>query len=772
MKVISTVKNQKIDKDTEEIIASFDYPARTKRLEVAPYGEGGLSDARVYRVIASHTSFAYIIKVGPTDQIEEEYSNYSRFVKGRLRCAVNLERSRVGQRISGLREALLDRHIGYRGLGEHFQLCSTFEDVQRVLDPIFVCLAAWYDQEPSSEEVDIRRLFQDVRDKCKSRWARDYGAYKTVSLKELNLSLFNPLDICQVPSENEKYSTGFRHGDLRFQNVFVNGKGGNPFIIDFATTGHGRILEDFVKLETSVKFELLNCTESEFFRFEEYLSMQRTYEPLPQNDEAVSSNSRLSLAFRTVELIRQNAKRFGRKDGFEAYLYLLLLQSLKFMGYDWATGEERDRAHIASHLLALRLIPRLANYVSPQIQISSSQKKTAFDPYYDTALRLLNEDNRVLTVFQRTPSLLFDPASDTEREFQKALLRFGHSCIDKKQYRFNYVFSAVDSAAKFSSLDDSERSRFKQRLRNLKALEKKTSSEGDSRFRLECIGGDRRVFSPMVLTDNDSAFFLAEDESIPRSRKVIYMGVSKSTHLQTLHDLIKKTTIYPDPQTYDSIIDMLEKEHVGHVDYEIIDKPDAMYIMGSRIARESKRRLIIVQRTPSLVLGAEPLAQGTKNKYDILFMREIKKKIKMALKPGFNFSYLYSEELTRRRYKAVMESNRPQRDKDRFTREINSNLKLLKAREDESLKSTRRGHDYSFRIASVSSNYMGPLALGDSNFAFLFGQIGNKTLVLNVKSKDLTDVVYDKIIQERPSPKTWEVLAREIGSLPPDQASS
>lgn len=767
--IVDNVANEeKLDDDSKNIIKSFKYPEGTDKLYVSRFGTGGLSGATVYRVIPSGSSSTYIIKVGPTDLIQEEYNNYGNFVQERLRCAMKPIFSK-GNGKSGLMETMLDQHNNYIGLSEYFRNCSTMEQVEKILRPIFKYLNEWYDLEKKRQVLDTLSLFNsDSMEEYRKQWRSNYQNFRLVPQQELGFSLFNPIDMSLVPSEHKEFLIGFHHGDLRFQNIFVNEKSNEPKIIDFAKTNKGIILMDFAKMEASVKFELLNCNLLEFYKLEEILSTQKDYGAISINETIITENSNLSLAFKTVELVRQEAGRYRSNEDFKAYQYLLLLQSLKFMGYNWATIEERNRAHISAHLLTMVLNQPLARYVSPEIHVSDAQRTDDFDPFYNTSLRLLKNNNiHSLTLVQRTPSLLFKPESKAEEEFANELMNWGKRCTKEKVY-FNYIFSATESGEKYNGLNDLEKDQFIKRLQELMLLEKESLENGNYRFRIECIGDDRRVFSPMILTDKESAIFLAEDASIVRARKVVSMSISNSTNIQGLHNSIKKMMILPQVQSESSILKLVEKSEKSKPEYTISDKEHAMYTMGEEIAKESKERLIIIQRTPSLILGAEPLENkdGDKFKHDQQFIEELMKIARKASRSSkLSFTYLWSKDLTKDRFKSFMNSRADDSIKVDLSNKINNRLQTLKNLEDESYKETKHGKDYTFRIASISSTFLGPLALGDMTVAFLFANTENKALVLRIKSKEISNDIYEKIISERPSPNDWKSFAREIGTL-------
>jgi hypothetical protein len=125
------------------------------------------------------------------------------------------------------------------------------------------------------------------------------------------------------------------HGDLNGNNVLIDA---NDFtwLIDFFRTSKGHILRDFIELETTVKFELMNVSDIKAIHemetallkpsnFDENLEFSNNF----HNDE-------LAKAFSVIKSLRSLAHDQIRpsKDMREYYIGLFY-QTLNLLRYYW-----------------------------------------------------------------------------------------------------------------------------------------------------------------------------------------------------------------------------------------------------------------------------------------------------------------------------------------------------------------------------------------------------------------------------------------------------
>lgn len=190
----------------------------------------------------------------------------------------------------------------------------------------------------------------------------------------------------------------------------------------------------------------------------------------------------------------------------------------------------------------------------------------------------------------------------------------------------------------------------------------------------------------------------------------------------------------------------------------LVDSENSMYDLGKEIAEGAKQRLVIVQRTPSLLLGPQPLEQSIKHEWDEQFTEILDAKANETIKnKNFQFFYFYSREKTLEQLRKQDLSDETKRILQKNVREKISSYKMIEKRSQ-----------HRFRIESFSVQMSGPLAVGDSNIAFWIGEKGERKervmIAIRVQSKELTDRLFQelpRLIAATPS-EDYDLL-KEIG---------
>jgi hypothetical protein len=140
------------------------------------------------------------------------------------------------------------------------------------------------------------------------------------------------------------------HGDFNRNNIILD-NGGNPWLIDFMLTGRSCALRDFIRLETTVKFEILdpNISQLAYFKFENALISNNTQVPIFSNDP--DEQNKLEKAYGTIKQIRllATARVPGAPNNTSQYYICLLVQTIKFL--TWNDYNSKDFILISSSLL-------------------------------------------------------------------------------------------------------------------------------------------------------------------------------------------------------------------------------------------------------------------------------------------------------------------------------------------------------------------------------------------------------------------------------------
>jgi nucleoside phosphorylase len=191
---------------------------------------------------------------------------------------------------------------------------------------------------------------------------------------------------------------------------------------------------------------------------------------------------------------------------------------------------------------------------------------------------------------------------------------------------------------------------------------------------------------------------------------------------------------------------------------EIALGENIMYRLGKDIAHNSKRFLVIFQRTPSLLLGPEPLEKKSKNKWDKELIDALDDCVIRTQKENFQFIYLYSLAHTLKRLNQL-----PLRLRENFKETVIKNIKKyhnIQERSNERFKISQ--------IDDVSTmdpliKFCGPVAISDSETALWLAERDKgefrKMLVPRLKSRDLSFRLYKELVNMiAPSPSSLDKL--------------
>ncbi len=155
---------------------------------------------------------------------------------------------------------------------------------------------------------------------------------------------------------------------------------------------------------------------------------------------------------------------------------------------------------------------------------------------------------------------------------------------------------------------------------------------------------------------------------------------------------------------------------------------EEMYNLGTAIIKSTQKRLYVVQKTPSLILGVRPyLAEKKhKNHYDATFTNELLAWIdKSKDQEGKEFSYFFSLQETQAEIKSLQENRE-------YATEIANNIAKL-----DTIQRETAGR---FRFCALNSSGSGPMIVGDTRYAIWI--TGNETaFAISQNSPKLCDAL-------------------------------
>lgn len=153
----------------------------------------------------------------------------------------------------------------------------------------------------------------------------------TLEFPEVDRPLPNPIYWIRERNLHALTRLCTTHGDLHGGNVFVDANH-QCWLIDFARTGEGHILRDFIELETDIKFSLLSETSWPIlYEFELALASPRRFGEL-QGLPCPFTQEELRKAFEAIKTLRRLAHDVVKpSDDMYEYYCGLLYQTLNIV---------------------------------------------------------------------------------------------------------------------------------------------------------------------------------------------------------------------------------------------------------------------------------------------------------------------------------------------------------------------------------------------------------------------------------------------------------
>jgi CheY-like chemotaxis protein len=336
--------------------------------------EQGFSGSVVFRVEPRYRhrgrGESVVAKIGEWPLIGQEERNFVQVVQGvvgghRLPQRLDLARTRF---LGGL-------VYSFAGLGEvtgfaKFYTESTPDDIIHVLENLFLetCFP-WgrHDKvlQPffnftehyfSHLHLDSAKLQRSLATLFGKRHCLSSLADAGTRLRFLeDISLVNPVEFILGPSLTGDAHLTLVHGDLTGYNVILDHHQ-ETWLIDFAGTGQGLLLQDFASFENFVKLSLLESgNPRSFYEWESELANSLTLQPSGRLLDLAPPDE-YSKAHQVILAIRRLAYQVSGDDHPKEYLIGLLFHALKLITIMSLKPIQRDLALVSAALICQRLM--------------------------------------------------------------------------------------------------------------------------------------------------------------------------------------------------------------------------------------------------------------------------------------------------------------------------------------------------------------------------------------------------------------------------------
>lgn len=321
---------------------------------------------------ASGGGRAVIVKFGDFRKIEEEYSNFKKYVQpfiggGRNSTALDVRRT---PHLGGIMYSLLGADKEYlEDFGSYFRHVPS-SDIINVLDRLFLdTCSAWYANvgklEPRNLTEEYQQLFGLTLEKLEhplSELRRSVHGTQKLYFKSLNSdrAFKNPIVGLAGPPLVRSTYTCITHGDFNHHNLLIDTTG-HTWLIDFQSTGTGHFLRDVAKLDTEFRLALLapeEATLEERLRMEEALCSIDRFSQVERLATSFSTENRaLAKVYVVVAYLRSLARKLvvqNPNDDMSEYYIALFYNALNMLRF-YGPLVQREHALLSASILADRL---------------------------------------------------------------------------------------------------------------------------------------------------------------------------------------------------------------------------------------------------------------------------------------------------------------------------------------------------------------------------------------------------------------------------------
>ncbi len=332
---------------------------------------GGYSDAAVFQVVpwypARGQGEALIAKIGEPAIIDQEINNYKNHVQGVVgghRLPKDLDYART-RSMAGI-------VYSFAGLGEVKDFAAFYQqaelsEIVPVIENLFyeTCFPKRADAGAVAKDTDLRELYMQLlylyepvlRASLEKTMGGRHPFHKdgeqTIWLAD-TVPLVNPVTFALSSDLRADVYMTILHGDLNGYNVLID-RHRETWLIDFAKTCRGPLLQDYATFETFLRLSLVTSKDRHLL----YDWAQVSFGAGSLCDIVLPSplqhNPQIQKAHQAILTVRKLALQNRMGDAEKTYLVGLLFNALKIMTIMNLPPAERDHALIAASLIAQRL---------------------------------------------------------------------------------------------------------------------------------------------------------------------------------------------------------------------------------------------------------------------------------------------------------------------------------------------------------------------------------------------------------------------------------
>lgn len=349
--------------------------AEAEAVLVSPLGRGGRTEgcshsgATLTKIVPRYCGrgwgAAVVAKLGPRSEIENESLNYEQHVHGFIGGYrhTSKERAAYTLHLGGVVYSLIGTSLDDVWDLSAFYRHHPSEEIVQVLENLFARTCQhWYDNKQEKKNHSITALYSSqlnlTPEKLEAAMTEifpEYAGRFALEFPQMDRLLPNPVHWIRERDLHALTRLCTTHGDLHGGNVFVDANR-QCWLIDFARTGEGHILRDFIELETDIKFSLLTETPwHTLYEFELALVFPRRFGEAPELP-CPFTQEELNKAFEAIKTLRRLAHDVVKpSDDVYEYYCGLLYQTLNIVRLHKISPFHKRHALLSAALICERL---------------------------------------------------------------------------------------------------------------------------------------------------------------------------------------------------------------------------------------------------------------------------------------------------------------------------------------------------------------------------------------------------------------------------------
>ncbi|MEM6835660.1 MAG: response regulator [Cyanobacteria bacterium P01_C01_bin.120] len=321
----------------------------SSEIKVSKLNEGSRGTV-IYQVISRNFDGSWRVpfatKITWKSLIIQEEKNYPKWVENQLggfRYANIIGKAAYSFKRGGINMSFLNVNLdGLREFSLFFQTSDTETVVDAISKLFKETLSNWYEgKEPEYLNfVEEYSKYLNVENwnlrRSINRHLKEFKDSSYIKLEEVDICFPNPISAFERLLEsrdqfNKRSYISTTHGDLHASNILVDSQN-NSWLIDFSNTGKSHIFRDFIELEVSLKFDLLDTKDlNSLLELESTLLSQETFQHQPS---FTSSDIAFQKAFHVIMKVREYAYlTIAPKHDIYDYYIGLLFYSLNMLRF-------------------------------------------------------------------------------------------------------------------------------------------------------------------------------------------------------------------------------------------------------------------------------------------------------------------------------------------------------------------------------------------------------------------------------------------------------